>query len=354
MVSLLVGCVFELPLVDSRDLNVCHKGLDPSSYKSRSLVIEWFRHSIKYSMASLGHITFCVYLFVCLFKRNPSQSHNIVLFIYVCISLLLVLITSVCFALGMDCTQQETSPFNLSLFSPLPPKQALDEGSDVTTKSPQMEVPESPMGHDHAPGGSLTCINRSSLSPLTISAKDIEGGSMDCTEFCTGSLSFSDGDIKTTMRGSKEGPSVGKPLTSVGEGPGNLITPPRGTSSPSVPVRVRVSASKLREIQSPHSSISSRNVSAVTDHSESDDSSFQAQGNITKGLSQPPMETKNPSHRTSLPTGIRKLYIHNIMKYSTCENLQFPSCFIIATCKNGLSLLYSIYKEIVLHDHWLL
>ena len=210
----------------------------------------------------------------------------------------------------MDCTQQETSPFNLSLFSPLPPKQALDNGSDVTTKSPQMEGAGSPMRHGHTPGGSHTCINHSSLSPLTISARDIEGGSMDFTEFCTGSPSFSDSDVKMTMRGSKEGlSSVGKPLASMGHRPGNLITPPRRTSSPSVPVWIRVSASKLREIQSPHSSTSTRNVSAVADHSESDDSSFQAQGNITKGLSQPSMETKNPSHRTSLPTGIHRLYV---------------------------------------------
>ena len=264
------------------------------------------RTSFKYSMASLGHITFCVYVFVYLFKRNHLQSHNNVLFICVCISLLLVLIMSMCFAIGMDGTQQETSPINLSLFSPLPPKQALDDGSDVTTKSPQMEGTESPKGHDYTPCGSLTCINHGSLSPLTISARDIEGGSMDFTEFCTGSLSFSDSDVKMTTRGSKEGPSVGKPLALVGHRPGNLMTPPRGTSSPSVPVRVRVSASKLREIQSPHSSISSRNVSAV---SESDDSSFQAQGNITKGLSQPPTETRNPSHRTSIPTGIHKLYV---------------------------------------------
>ena len=253
-------------------------------------------------MASLGHITSCVYVFVYLCKRNPFQCTYA--FPCACGDIVYV------FAVGMDCTQQETSPFNLSLFSPLPPKQTLDDGFDVTTKSPQMEGAESPMGYGHAPGGTLTCINHGSLSPLTISVRDIEGGSMDFTEFCTGSLSsFSDGDVKITTHGSKERPSVGKLLTSVGHRPGNLITPPRGTSSPSVPVQVRVSASKLREIQSPHSSISSRNVSAVVDHSESDDSSFQAQGNITKGLSQPPMETKNPSHGTSLPSGIHKLYV---------------------------------------------
>lgn len=221
-----------------------------------------------------------------------------------------VVIMPMCFALGMDCTKQETSPFNLSLFSPLTPKQALDDSSDVTTKSPQMEGAESPVGYGHAPGGFPVCVTHNSLSPLTISARDIEGDSMDFTEFCTGSLSFSDGDnIKLATHRSKEGPGVRKSLSSLSHRPGNLITPPRQTSSPSLPVRVRVSTSKLREIQSPHSSISSRNASVIANRGKSDDSSFQAQGNGTKALSQPPVETKNPSHRASLLAGICTLYV---------------------------------------------
>ena len=91
-------------------------------------------------------------------------------------------------------------------------------------------------------------------SPMTISAQDIEGGSMDFTELVTGmnvsssSQSHMQQDWRTEFQW---------------EGKENLATP-RGTSSPAAPIKVRVSARKLREIRSPFLSRDSMDGSDVS------------------------------------------------------------------------------------------
>ena len=78
-------------------------------------------------------------------------------------------------------------------------------------------------------------------SPMTISAQDIEAGSMDFTELVTGMNVSSSSQSHTQQDWGTEFQWEGKE---------NLATP-RGTSSPAVPIKVRVSAKKLREIRSP-------------------------------------------------------------------------------------------------------
>ena len=78
-------------------------------------------------------------------------------------------------------------------------------------------------------------------SPMTISAQDIEGGSMDFTELVTGmnvsssSQSYMQQDWSTEFQWEEK----------------EDLATPWGTSSPAAPIKVRVSARKLREIQSP-------------------------------------------------------------------------------------------------------
>lgn len=196
-----------------------------------------------------------------------------------------------CFATGMDFGPPEASSSSHSIFSPLPPKQATNlplPDYPAATKTQLKSAECSGGGGRYSGDGSP-----STLSPLTISARDIEGGSADFTEFCAGSLSFSDGDdLHAAPRNASEKLHYAEmPFTSVGQDRVNFLTPPKGTSSPSVPVRVRVSASKLREIQSPHSSVSSRSAML------SDDSSCGAEGNTPRTLPQSTKEIRNQKCR---------------------------------------------------------
>jgi hypothetical protein len=61
---------------------------------------------------------------------------------------------------------------------------------------------------------------------------------------------------------------------------------------------VRVSASKLREIHSPHSSVSS--TSAVLSQVATAESSCEAQGHTPRALSQPTEEIRNQKCRASV------------------------------------------------------
>ena len=109
----------------------------------------------------------------------------------------------------------------------------------------------------------------SSLSPLTISARDIDGGSKDFTEYCDGGPSFSDvdGPSVASCHKATEKLGGGEVVTLMGRGTGDFATPPRGTSSPALPVRVRVSASKLRQIPSPLSTVNTSALSCISDNS---------------------------------------------------------------------------------------
>lgn len=201
-----------------------------------------------------------------------------------------------CFAAGMDFSPPEASSSSHSIFSPLPPKQATNlplPDCYSATKNQLKSAKCCAGGGRHSAGDSV-----STLSPLTISARDIDGGSADFTEFCAGSLSFSDGDdLHIAPRNASEKPCCAEiPSTSLGQDNVNFLTPPKGTSSPSVPVRVRVSASKLREIHSPHSTVSNR--SAVL--SQVAESSCGAEGNTPKALSQQTEEIGNQKCRASV------------------------------------------------------
>ena len=203
-----------------------------------------------------------------------------------------------CFAAGMEFSPPEASSFSHSIFSPLTPKQAtnLPIPQYHSTAETQFKSAEfSEVGGPHSAGASP-----STLSPLTISARDIDGGSADFTEFCAGSLSFSDGDdLHATPRNTSEKPCyAGIPSISrsLGQDSVNFFSLPNGTSSPSVPVRVRVSANKLREIHSPHSSVAS--TSAV--FSQVAESLCRMEGNTPRALSQPTEEIRNQKCRASI------------------------------------------------------
>lgn len=87
----------------------------------------------------------------------------------------------------------------------------------------------------------------STPSPLTISARDIEAGSLDFTEIVGGlndsSTSFPLESVTTLLQAGREGASTPLALLHAARTPSG--TPAAG------PVRVKVSAKKLREIQSP-------------------------------------------------------------------------------------------------------
>lgn len=204
-----------------------------------------------------------------------------------------------CFATGMDFSPPEASSSSHSIFSPLPPKQATNlplPDCYSTTKTQLKSAEFSGGGGPYSAGGSP-----STLSPLTISARDIDGGSADFTEFCAGSLSFSESvDCYTAPQNASEKPFHAEiPSKSLGQDSVNFLTPyPKGTSSPLVPVRVRVSASKLREINSPHSSLSS--TSAVVSPAPAAESSCGAGGDTPRALSQPTEEIRNQKCRASV------------------------------------------------------
>ena len=207
-----------------------------------------------------------------------------------------------CFATGMGLTPKEAS-----IFSPLPPKQ--------TTNVPLTDCPSAPntqlKGVEVSAGNDQKCLNVSpiALSPLTISARDIDGGSADFTEFCTAGLSFSEGndDFHTACQDTTKKPQyVTMPFTSLGQADVDCLTPLRGTSSPlAVPVRVRISASKLREVPSPNSSVSSR--CAVL----SEESSFLTEGNTPRAPNQPPVYAGNQKCRASRAICVSScVYVH--------------------------------------------
>ena len=180
----------------------------------------------------------------------------------------------------MDFTPQEVSSFSHGIFSPLQPTNAT--GSDGTTKSPPTKVSKFMVAEKeadgHRPHASPPPTSVSSLSPLTISARDIDGGSKDFTEYCDDTSKFVDEDSITTASHpttTKAVVGVGGVLESLGHSGVDFFTPPRGTSSPSAPVRVRVSASKLRQIPSPLSSVN-KSTSSI-----SDSSLVQGQSNIS-------------------------------------------------------------------------
>lgn len=204
-----------------------------------------------------------------------------------------------CFATGMDFSPPEASSSSHSIFSPLPPKQATNlllPDCYSATKTQLKSAEFSGGGGPYSAGGSPP-----TLSPLTISARDIDGGSADFTEFCAGSLSFSDSvDYYTTPQNASEKLCHAKiPSKSLGQDSVNFLTPPpKGTSSPSIPVRVRVSASKLREIHSPHSSLSS--TSAVVTPVTAAELSCGTGGHTPRALSQPTEEIRNQKCRASV------------------------------------------------------
>ena len=207
------------------------------------------------------------------------------------------------FNIGMDFAPHEASSFSHSIFSPTGSNQAtnvpMTDSGVMMTKSPTVK---STVGQDNHALSSAPSSKHSSLSPLTISARDIEGGSLDFTEFCNGSLNFSESDdfkIKT-MHQTLGKQCVENPYMSVSQGQGSLVlVAPRGTSSPSVPVRMRVSARKLREIHSPLLSVSNRSASSVAESHVSDNSLLQAHGSTTKVQSSNPTENSKPRPQMS-------------------------------------------------------
>lgn len=143
--------------------------------------------------------------------------------------------------IGMDISEQSRS--SSAIFSPLP--------SDVQVLSQNID---------------------STLSPLTISAHDIEGGSMDFTELANpdSNLSLNPTPLNLHVSNGTDALSgvsemtmnSGLKLDSEADvvmfrNKENFFTPPKSTSSPSAPIRVHVSAKKLREIQSPYDSFAS-------------------------------------------------------------------------------------------------
>ncbi len=94
---------------------------------------------------------------------------------------------------------------------------AAGQSSNSVLFSPLPSPPSTP-GHTSTPTPS-----QHTLTPLTISAHDIDGGSKDFTEYVSG-------------RKDKE----------------NVTNTPK--NRPIIPLRVRISAKKLREIQSPYES----------------------------------------------------------------------------------------------------
>ena len=214
-----------------------------------------------------------------------------------------------CFAAGMDFSPPEASSSSHSIFSPLPPKQATNLPLPDCYSATKIQLKTAECcggGGRHSAGDSL-----STLSPLTISARDIDGGSADFTEFCAGSLSFSDGDdLHVAPRNTSQKPHSAVPSTSLGQDNVNFLTPPKGTSSPSVPVRVRVSASKLREIHSPHSTVSNRSAML----SQVAESSSGAEGNTPRALSQQTEEIRNQKCRASYYVSLQyyaSLHLHH-------------------------------------------
>ena len=96
------------------------------------------------------------------------------------------------------------------------------------------------------------------LSPLTISAQDINASSMDFTEF-TATLHMSEDSTCSTpllSKAEKENLPSGMPES-------GKTTPVGSATCMSLPIRVRVSAKKLREIQSPYCSSGGSNAGSI-------------------------------------------------------------------------------------------
>ncbi len=115
-----------------------------------------------------------------------------------------------------------SSDCSSSLFSPLPSHQSTP-GQSSTPSQHSLTASQDPTPSQH----SLTASQ--DPTPLTISAHDIDGGSKDFTNF----------DVSSLNSTNKE----------------NVLATPKTT--PTVSIRIRVSAKKLREIQSPYDSSSS-------------------------------------------------------------------------------------------------
>ena len=143
-------------------------------------------------------------------------------------------------------------------------------------------------------------------SPMTISAQDIDAGSMDFTELVTGMNVSSSSESHTQQDWGTEFQWEGKE---------NLATP-RDTSSPAVPIKVRVSARKLREIQSP---LLSR---------DSEDGS-----NISKGLS---------TQRALTPSGISIGPQKAAKSKSICGDILVSCILFHITQKLCIMYLYSL------------
>lgn len=120
------------------------------------------------------------------------------------------------------------------LFSPLPSPQS----TPTQTSTPTQHTPT-----QHTPTHS-----QDDPTPLTISAHDMDGGSKDFTEYANGFKSVKDSVNKEN--------GLATPTNT----PTILATP---TNTPTIPLRVRISAKKLREIQSPYES----SCSSLEDHS---------------------------------------------------------------------------------------
>lgn len=94
-------------------------------------------------------------------------------------------------------------------------------------------------------GTIATSLATSTPSPLTISARDIEAGSMDFTELATGmNVSSASSSQSCVQQQDCRNEVLHQQKENLGI--------PQSTSSPAAPIKVRVSARKLREIQSPY------------------------------------------------------------------------------------------------------
>ena len=94
-------------------------------------------------------------------------------------------------------------------------------------------------------GAIAAALPTTTPSPLTVSARDIEAGSMDFTELATGMNVSSASSSQSCVQQQDWRTDL---LHTQNE---NLGTP-RGTSSPAAPIKVRVSARRLKEIPSPY------------------------------------------------------------------------------------------------------
>ena len=159
-----------------------------------------------------------------------------------------------------ECGYQIFSPLpsdhDNSMFSETPVRNMMHTPECLKTTSAGKFPGEDPINKDndnsenpHLGSGDVMArpkiaSENTTLSPLTISACDIEAGSLDFTELAT---SLETSTINSTPLLQKE--SLPRMPQQKSGSLRDVSTPPLG----GIPVRVRVSARKLREIQSPHS-----------------------------------------------------------------------------------------------------